>query len=107
MPPLDRPARSEILHRFDRPIESHPAHQPRMGKVPRLSPHLPDACIGLVPLAFQMSKDRLLQCPCVFAALKTELASDMQGVHQFAGHIELTLREPSVADAYRLAAFVA
>ncbi len=62
-PLVDGSLEPELLDRADRPVDSHPGHDLRMGEVPARATHLPDAVVGLLPARLQEIHERDLQVP--------------------------------------------
>ena len=54
MPQPDRTAElRELLDRAHRAVDRHPRHHFRVGELPPIAAHLPDAFVGLFPAAFE------------------------------------------------------
>ena len=67
----------------------------------RIPAYLPHPSIGFVPDGFQVIEELALQRPARLALGQPAASSLMQGIHDFAVHVELALLGGGIADAHR------
>ena len=95
----------EVLDRLDGAIESDPRHHLGVGELGPLAPHLPDALVGMLPVAFEPFHHGLLDAPRVLVRLHPAESGLVHGVHDLAEHVELDLVGRPVADPDRCGSF--
>src|SRR6201987_1439724 len=74
-PPFERSLQSKLFDRGHRTVESHPGHDLGVREVLTFAPYLPDAVIGLLPDALQMSNEPAFQRPAGFFRCQTGSAA--------------------------------
>src|SRR6185312_17520830 len=82
---------AELLGALDAAVEGDPHHRLRVGEVPGLAAHFPDAAVGLLPDRLEMGEQRALQIPAGVACGEAARAPLVQRVHHFADDVELEL----------------
>ncbi len=85
----------------DPAVESRPHHDPRMGEVHLLPPHLPDPVVTVVEMIFREGQQGLLQRPGEVVLLLAVAAQLLQGHHDLAHDVGLVLGHGAVTDPDR------
>src|SRR5262249_32813108 len=106
-PTFQRCIQFETLGITYRAIQSNPCHDLGKGKVATTASHFPNSIVRLLPDLFQMLDQRPLLWPGRLDGSKSILSCMIDGVHEFAVHVELELNGSRVANAHRRGTLVA
>ncbi len=76
---------------LDRPVEGYPGHDFGMRKVSARAADFPDSIVRFLPMRLEELKQRQLHIPGLGMRLQIRGSRQMQGIHDFAIHVELKL----------------
>ena len=100
-PARHRAVEPVALRGAHRAVHRHPRHHLGVREMLRLAAHLPDAVVGLAPVAFDEVEQHALERPRIVVLREAGLAADIQRIDHLAVDVELELRSRGVADAHR------